>query len=340
MTAADPTPPDRTRPPTPDATGSATSGAARHGTPGDSRHATSGDSRHGTSGDSRHATSGDSRGGTSGDSRAAASGAPTVVAEPASHVALVWLLAPVLGAALFWLVQASAGWIASLRWIPMRGPFKLIDAVDEPWATGGALLLGTLGGLLVAGIAAAERLAVTVAGDGVTLVRGDATRRVDRTEITGAFWDSKRLVLLGRAAEELARERTGLPADRLGAAFEAHGYRWYADGDPYGADFRRWTDRDPALPAGANGLLKARQRALDKGDKPDLAELRAELLRLGVVVREEGKRQHWRRTRPVGTAGNGPDDESSGASTGESPGASTGRTPNTSDGRVEGGDRG
>ncbi|WP_234359473.1 MULTISPECIES: hypothetical protein [unclassified Plantactinospora] len=232
--------------------------------------------------------------------RASLPGEPIVVAEPASLVALVWILFPPLGAALLWLVQASAGWVASLRWMPMRGPFMLIDAVDEPWATGGALLLGTLGGLLVAGIAAAERLTVTVARDGVTLVRGTATRRVGRAEITGAFREGKRLVLLGPAAEELARESSDLSADRLRAAFEAHGYRWYPDGDPYRAEFRRWADADPELPAGANSLLKARQRALDSGDKADVAELRVELTRLGVVVRDEGKRQYWRRTRPPG----------------------------------------
>ncbi|MEQ4303908.1 hypothetical protein ABNF97_21425 [Plantactinospora sp. B6F1] len=228
-----------------------------------------------------------------------ASGEPTVVAEPASLVALVWISFPLLGAALLWLVQASAGWVVSLRWAPWRGLFKLVDAVDEPWATGGALLLGALGGLLIAAIAADERLSVTVARDGVTLERGDATRRVDRAEITGVFRDGKRLVLLGPVAEELAREPSDLPADRLRAVFEAYGYRWYADGDPYRADFRRWADGDPELPVGANALLKARQRALDKGDKADVAELRTELPRLGVVVRDEGKRQYWRPTRPA-----------------------------------------
>ncbi|MFY1690368.1 YqeB family protein [Plantactinospora sp. WMMB782] len=229
-------------------------------------------------------------------------GGSTVVAEPAWLVAVVWVLCPVLGAGLLWLVQACAGWVASLRWIPMRGPFMLIDEVAdaEPWASLGALFLGALGGLLVAAIAAAERLTVTVAGDAVTLLRDGTARRVDRAEIAGAFRDGKRLVLLGPGGGEVARESSDLPADRLRAAFEAYGYRWHADGDPYAADFRRWTDGGPGLPPGANSLLKARQRALDKDDRADLAELRAELSRLGVVVRDEGKRQYWRPVRPSG----------------------------------------
>ncbi|MDG4785198.1 hypothetical protein O7626_04485 [Micromonospora sp. WMMD1102] len=229
-------------------------------------------------------------------------GGSTVVAESAGLVVLVWVLCPVLGAGLLWLVQACAGWVASLRWIPMRGPFMLIDQVAdaEPWASLGALFLGTLGGLLVAVIAAAERLTVTVAGDAVTLLRDGTARRVDRAEITGAFRDGNRLVLLGPAGEEVARESSDLPADRLRAAFEAYGYRWHADGDPYAADFRRWTDGGPGLPPGANSLLKARQRALEKSDRTDLAELRTELTRLGLVVRDDGKRQYWRPIRPPG----------------------------------------
>lgn len=233
------------------------------------------------------------------DTSVPAASGRTVVAEPASVVALVWILCPPLGAILLWLVQASAGWISSLRWMPMRGPFELIDAVDEPWATGAALLLGALGGLLVAGITAAERLTVTVAADGVTLIRGDSTRNVDRTRITGAFRDGKQLVLLGTATEELVREPSDLSAGRLRDAFEAYGYRWYADGDPYRADFRRWVEGGAELPPGADPLLRARQRALDKDDRADAVELRAELARLGVVVREEKRRQYWRRTRPA-----------------------------------------
>lgn len=50
----------------------------------------------------------------------------------------------------------------------------------------------------------------------------------------------------------------------------------------------------PGLPDGADALLKARAAALTKGDKDDATELRAELARLGVVVRDEKKRQFFR----------------------------------------------
>ncbi|MFC0098495.1 hypothetical protein ACFFKH_13285 [Micromonospora marina] len=50
----------------------------------------------------------------------------------------------------------------------------------------------------------------------------------------------------------------------------------------------------PGLPPGADALLRARQRALDGGHDAETRELHGELARLGVVVRDEGKRQYWR----------------------------------------------
>jgi hypothetical protein len=62
-----------------------------------------------------------------------------------------------------------------------------------------------------------------------------------------------------------------------------------------GGEYRRWVPDTPDLPIGADALLKARQRALDSDQGGDVAELRDELARLGVVVRDEAKRQYWRR---------------------------------------------
>ncbi|MFI8832567.1 hypothetical protein ACIGPN_16200 [Streptomyces afghaniensis] len=65
--------------------------------------------------------------------------------------------------------------------------------------------------------------------------------------------------------------------------------------DPYRAEFRRWVPGTPGLPEGADALLRARAQARKSDDDAeDARELRRELLRLGVVVRDEEKRQYWR----------------------------------------------
>ena len=220
----------------------------------------------------------------------------TVVAEPAAVRLFVWTVFPLLGALLGWLVDSVADWVATRVWAPFQGPFKLLASVSEPQAMIGSVTVGAAAGLALAGVAAWERLTVTVSGERVGLRSRGATREIDRAAVGAVFLDGKRLVLLGPASDELASEPAGdLPAGPLRDAFVGRGYPW-RDGDPYAGEFRRWVDGDPELPAGINALLRARARALDVGDADDAKELRSELAGLGVVVRDEKKRQHWRRT--------------------------------------------
>ena len=111
--------------------------------------------------------------------------------------------------------------------------------------------------------------------------------------MSGAFVDAKDLVLLGLHGEELAREKTDLKPHKLRAGFEAHGYDWH-ERDPYGEKFTRWIDGSSGLSQDAHATLRARQTAIESGDTDDLRDLRRELSRHGVFVREEGTRQYWR----------------------------------------------
>lgn len=217
----------------------------------------------------------------------------TVVEAPAAERVLVWGGFPVAGAGLGWLVKALAGWASTLPWVPFQGPLELIASLPEPWVTLGALVVGAVAGLVLAFIAHQENLAVTVTADTVTLKRGEHTREIAAGSVGGVFVDDKCLVLLGRDTGELARERSDLGTPRLRDAFTAHGYTWY-DTDPYGDAFRPWVEDSPDLSSSAHALLKARRRALEKDKNDDAAELRHELAKLGVVVREEKQRQHWR----------------------------------------------
>lgn len=221
----------------------------------------------------------------------------TVVVNPAWANGLLWLGFPAAGVVVLLLVKSVAGWVAGLGWAPFQGPFRLVAEIPEPWATLGAIGVGAVGGLVVAMIGASESARVTLSAERVTYAREDVARSADTARIAGAFLDGNDLVVQAAAGEELIREKkTDLKAEALRAAFEAHGARWL-DADPYLADYRRWVEDAPDLPAGANVLLKARQRALDKNNAHDISELRSEVGKLGVVVRDEGKRQYWRQTR-------------------------------------------
>ncbi|MCP3803949.1 hypothetical protein NLX83_32240 [Allokutzneria sp. A3M-2-11 16] len=216
-----------------------------------------------------------------------------VVAHKSWEQAIVWIGGPVLGAVVGWLVKPLAAWVATLPWAPMQGPFELAERIPGWVLVGGGALLG----LALAFFVSLDMLRVVVSAERVVLRRGDDTTEVDGAKVSAVFLDGKRIVLLGADGAELAAEKTDLNAGELRDAFTASGFRWLAEGDPHAGEYRLWVEDTPDLPPGADALLKARKRAIGSGEDEDVRLLRAELGRLGVVVRDDRKRQYWRMTR-------------------------------------------
>lgn len=217
----------------------------------------------------------------------------TVVAQPAGERTVVRVGFPVVGAVLAWLLKLAAGWVASLPWAPFQGLFKLVASLPEPQATIVAVLVGIAAGVVFVVLAERDYATVGVDDDQVTITRGGSSRTVSRSSIAAAYLDGKQLVLLGQDTRELARQGGDLDLKGVRAALTAHGYPW-RDGDPHADDYRRWVEGLPGLPTGADALLRARARALHEDNADDAAQLREELGTMGVVVRDEDKRQYWR----------------------------------------------
>lgn len=215
----------------------------------------------------------------------------TVLSEPAWRTACVYVVCVLAGTALGPLVGPLADWLVTLPWAPMQGPAELVASIPTPWL----LAAGSLAGLALGLIAHFEQLTVRLADDRVALTRKGSEQAFDRADTALAFRDGKHLVLLGHTGGELSRQKCDLDFRRIADAFTAHGYVW-ADADPHKDEFRRWVPNLPGLPEGANAILKARQEPLkEKGsDADDVQELRDELARLGVVVRDENRRQYVR----------------------------------------------
>ncbi|MFI5927206.1 hypothetical protein ACIA3K_14605 [Micromonospora sp. NPDC051543] len=217
----------------------------------------------------------------------------TVVTGGPLELVVLWGGFPLLGAGAGWLLAASTGWLARLSWVPFGDLIRWLDRLPEPQATLGAVAVGVLAGLVVAGVGTAERLIVTVDSTQVRLRRADQVRTVARADTRVAFLADKHLVLLDGDGAELVRESTDLPAAHLATAFRAHGWAW-TDDDPHRSAYRLWVPDLPGLPVGADALLRARERALERDRRDDVRELRRELGRLGVVLRDEGRRQYCR----------------------------------------------
>lgn len=208
---------------------------------------------------------------------------------------LLWVVLPVLGGGAGYGLVHLSGWLLALPWVPFEGPLRLVESLPEPGVSIGLAVLGGVAGLWLAATIAAEQLSVRVDGTEVTLRRGEHADTFERAVVHTAFTDGADLVLTGAGGAELARERHDLNADAVRAAFEEHGYPWRTE-DPYAERFRPWVPGAPDLPADAESLLQHREAALKEEDNADkLRDYRNELARLGVVVRDAGGRQHWRR---------------------------------------------
>lgn len=215
------------------------------------------------------------------------------ITESAGVLLTRWAGLPVAGAVVVWLVKLLASWLVTLKWVPFKGLLELIDSIPEPWATLGALGVGLIGGLVLSLLWHAERLAVTVSPKQVRLDGDEYTATFKRDDVAAVFVDKSHLVLLGHDTGELVRRPSELNKAALATAFTRHDYPWQ-DGDPHAGEYRRWVPDMEGLPLGANALLNVRAKKLSSLDDADAKELRAELVRLGVVVRDVKRKQYWR----------------------------------------------
>ncbi len=218
----------------------------------------------------------------------------TTVQETAAVRYGIWVLCPALGAAVVWGLKLAAGWITTLKWFPFRGVFELVTDIPEPWATIAALAMGAIAGGVLALLWAAEMMAVEVSHERVTLKKDDKSFGFERGEVESAFADGKQLVLLSPSGAELARETSDLSRAKLERAFTGQGYRW-RDADPFVNEFRMWVKDAPELAADVNALFAARKKAISKYEHEEAAELAREIRKRGVYVRDEKKRQYYRR---------------------------------------------
>ena len=219
---------------------------------------------------------------------------PTELGYGRGGQALFFLVPALIGAALGWGLWALVDWLLGLPWIPFRGPLALVASIPDTISLPVLIGLGVVAGVVFGFVALHDELFLTVDDHQVRLKHGDADRRLARTVVHAVFLDRKELVLVGDDGNELAREKTDRPAARLAEAFTRHGYPW-RDADPRAGDFRLWTETVQGLPPGAGALFNVRARAIEDGKSAEAKDLRAELSNLGVVVRDEGGKQYWRR---------------------------------------------
>jgi hypothetical protein len=223
----------------------------------------------------------------------------TVLRQPTLSTVCIYVVFMLVGAGAGWLVGLLADWLVTLPWAPLQGPAELVASIPAPWLPAAGAVTGLALGL----VAQHEQLVIRLSYDRVVLTCKGRERKFPRDAVAAVFRDGKQLVLLSHDGGELTRQECDLDVGRVADAFTEHNYVW-ANVDPHQDEFRRWVPGMPGLPEGANAILKARQESLEKKgpSHDDVWELRGALARLGVVVRDEKRRQYWRTFRKSGPA--------------------------------------
>ncbi|TYS11102.1 DUF308 domain-containing protein [Bacillus subtilis] len=219
----------------------------------------------------------------------------TFIGVTKTAVYFLYAALAIIGFAIGYFIPQFAKWALSLPWIPFEGPLRLVTSFQGSPAAFITALLGVSAGIWFAHSVIAMLLSVKITNDTVELIKGKKVQTIRSDSIALVFIDHKRLVLLGTAGYELAREEIDEKPVNVEKAFRKHNYEWAADGDPFKDQFRRWIPDAPDLSPGAHALLKARHKALKDEEKDDVEEFRLELAQMGIVVRDEGIRQYWRK---------------------------------------------
>lgn len=217
----------------------------------------------------------------------------TVLWLSKSEKAILIIISPVLGALSGWFVSKIAEWLIKIPFIPFEGPLKWITTFEGFWVSIIGMVVGVIAGIIFTLYAFHETLKVSISDSEVRLEVKEKAETIMKKDIFSIFMEDKQLILLGANGTELYRGKPEAKENLIADAFIHHGYPW-AEKDPFENQYQRWVADHPDFPSHVNTLLAARERALKNDELEETHILRNDLTKLGVVIRDEDKRQYVR----------------------------------------------
>lgn len=212
---------------------------------------------------------------------------------------LIILVPIVLGSLIGWFVPVIADWLLTLQIVPMEKLIELIASFKSLWVSIIAAIIGIIVGILLTLIIFSESLEVTVSYNSLQLKLGDKLDNIDKKDISAIYMENKQLVILGDSSNELYREVFDAKKEIVvQEAFNNYQYPWY-EKDPFEGQYQRWVLGHPDFPEKISALLYARECTLREDKKKDAKYLRADLAKLGVVIRDENNGQYVRLAKGI-----------------------------------------
>lgn len=194
-----------------------------------------------------------------------------------------------------WFIPVIANALLNFEIIPYIKIVEFIASFEHTKTSIIATIIGVIIAVIFAIAIIVESLKVTITPQNIMLTVKDKTETIDKKEISAIFMDKRELVILGPHSNELYREEFDVKKAKVKEAFQYYRYPWY-DEDPYIDEYERWVKDHPDFPEKINALLKARQVALEDDETDEAKQLRRDLAKLGVVIKDKKKAQYVRMT--------------------------------------------
>lgn len=206
---------------------------------------------------------------------------------------IIIIFPPIIGALIGWFIPTISGWLIKIPFIPFDGIFQWVASLGGTLVSIIGLSLGIIAGIIFTMYAFTESLKITVSDLDVKLLIKEDTKVIDKEDISAVFISGKNLIILSADGMELYHEKCESKKEKVEEAFKHHGYPW-SDKDPYDNEYFRWVEDHSDITPHINVLLSARERSLKNAETEEAEVLRKDLSRLGVIIRDEGKRQYIR----------------------------------------------
>ncbi len=200
---------------------------------------------------------------------------------------------------------ALAGWLVDLldrSPLPSPGLLQVIAGLPWSWSIPIGVLLGVVGGVLLAMTIVHEALQLTVAPDHLEYRQEGREGWIERADVASVYGDGSDVVVLDAGGRALVRlNAEALDRSRLVQTLREYDYPWQEE-DPFEADYHRWMDGRPGFTAAEHRLIGRWQEVRRKGK--ERAEAESALREADLVVRyREGRVQ----VRRAGEPGHGTD---------------------------------